>query len=192
MYNSQSNQSTNSSLNPSPRALTPVSTLSPTASAQSNRESAAFDDRMKSLLAKKRIEYDVEIDKALEDNKTLLQQDTAIKECISSLEREKANLLEAICAVKSQIESLQHAIDSEQRQDSIDVDQVLIAPNPMQKQLLETIADDQALEDCLYALAGAFRGGSIDLGSYMKSIRTLSAEQFLKRSLAIKIHQKLT
>ena len=76
-------------------------------------------------------------------------------------------------------------------QKQVDPEDVLVAPNTLTRQYLEVLAADHAIEDALYSLGKLLQSGKIDLSTYMKNVRTLSSEQFMKRALAMKIRSTL-
>jgi ESCRT-I complex subunit TSG101 len=78
---------------------------------------------------------------------------------------------------------------------SIDVGQILQVEHTLYRQLLKLISDDRAIEDTLYHIGKKFQShhtsdsaiSNSGLAAYLKCVRTLSHEQFLKRALTLKI-----
>lgn len=65
-----------------------------------------------------------------------------------------------------------------------DVDHMMSATSLVENQLLQLMADDQAIEDTLYQLSRALYSEQLSLDRFIKHTRMLSREQFLKRALA--------
>lgn len=72
-----------------------------------------------------------------------------------------------------------------------DIDHMMSATSLVENQLLQLMADDQAIEDTLYQLSRALYSEQLSLDRFIKHTRMLSREQFLKRALAQNIAQGL-
>jgi len=70
------------------------------------------------------------------------------------------------------------------------IEEVIKVPSPIHRQLLEAVANDEAIKDCIYALGQALRADKISLKVYLKKVRELSREQFTSRLLINKISAK--
>lgn len=53
--------------------------------------------------------------------------------------------------------------------------------------LIDLVAECNAIEDAMYQLSRAFGAETITLDHFLKHIRILAREQFLKRALAMRI-----
>jgi hypothetical protein len=51
------------------------------------------------------------------------------------------------------------------------------------------VAEDASIEDVLYYLEKKLNSGGIDLETYLRNVRTLTSEQFMKRATIKKIHE---
>ncbi|KAI9209599.1 UEV domain-containing protein [Polychytrium aggregatum] len=71
------------------------------------------------------------------------------------------------------------------------VDDILAPVSAVHAQLLEALADDQAIDDTIYQLREALSVKKIDLANFMRIVRNLSREQFMKRALILKIQGQL-
>ncbi|WFD31123.1 suppressor protein stp22 of temperature-sensitive alpha-factor receptor and arginine permease [Malassezia sp. CBS 17886] len=67
------------------------------------------------------------------------------------------------------------------------VDSMLVATNLAENQLLQLMAEDQAIEDTLYQLGRALHSEQLSLDRFIKHTRMLAREQFMRRALAQKI-----
>ncbi|KAF9653087.1 UEV-domain-containing protein [Thelephora ganbajun] len=67
------------------------------------------------------------------------------------------------------------------------VDELLCSTTIVYNQLVDLIAEDNAIEDTMYHLHRALNAGRIDLERFLRTTRTLAEEQFMKRALIEKI-----
>ncbi|GAA6059515.1 hypothetical protein JCM10212_006013 [Sporobolomyces blumeae] len=77
----------------------------------------------------------------------------------------------------------------ERRGEGVDVDEIVCGSTVVYTQLLDLVAEDAALEDTIYALGRGLNSGTanIDLDQFLKRVRVLAREQFLKRATINKI-----
>jgi ESCRT-I complex subunit TSG101 len=68
-----------------------------------------------------------------------------------------------------------------------DIDAAFETQDRFSKQLLESSAEDLAIEDLMYALDKAAQDGRIGAEVYLKNTRNLSREQFFHRATCIKV-----
>ncbi|CAG8888776.1 unnamed protein product [Penicillium egyptiacum] len=67
------------------------------------------------------------------------------------------------------------------------IDDVLVAPTVVGKQLYDLVAEEQGIQQALYALQAALVRGVIGVDSWSRHTRSLAREAFLKRALIRKI-----
>ena len=67
------------------------------------------------------------------------------------------------------------------------IDEVLVAPTVVGKQLYDLVAEEQGLQHALYALQAALVRGVIGVESWSRQTRGLAREAFLKRALIRKV-----
>ncbi|WOO85279.1 Tumor susceptibility protein [Vanrija pseudolonga] len=71
------------------------------------------------------------------------------------------------------------------------VDEVVVGISIVHNQLIDLVAEDNALEDTIYHLTRALDAERIDLDRYLKAVRSLAREQYMKRALIERILQGL-
>ncbi|XP_042430378.1 protein ELC-like [Zingiber officinale] len=81
--------------------------------------------------------------------------------------------------------------------DGVDLDDVFEPVDGLSRQMTECTAADMAIEDTIYALDKAVQEGTIAFDSYLRTVRTLSREQFFHRATAAKgratlVHAQVT
>ncbi|KAG8941347.1 hypothetical protein FRC04_004593 [Tulasnella sp. 424] len=68
-----------------------------------------------------------------------------------------------------------------------EVDELVCSTAIVYNQLINLVAEDNAIEDTIYHLHRALNSGRIDLDRFIKTTRVLAEEQFMKRALIQKI-----
>ncbi|EIW72790.1 hypothetical protein TREMEDRAFT_24652 [Tremella mesenterica DSM 1558] len=76
--------------------------------------------------------------------------------------------------------------DLEQRGE-VSVDELVCGISIVHNQLIDLVAEDNAIEDTIYHLTRALDAERIDLDRFLKSIRSLAREQYMKRALVERI-----
>ncbi|KAG1782457.1 UEV domain-containing protein [Suillus placidus] len=111
--------------------------------------------------------------------------------------RDEMARLEAVRDVCSNVSSrLQNTVDQGERniaelrrKGDPEVDELICSTSIVHNQLINLVADDNAIEDTIYHLHRALNTGRIDLERFLRSTRVLAEEQFTKRALMEKIQQ---
>jgi len=70
------------------------------------------------------------------------------------------------------------------------VDDLVKVNKVSDRQLMEAVANDEAIKDCIYSLDQALRKDRISVDIYLKKVRELSREQFSCRLLISKIEER--
>jgi len=70
------------------------------------------------------------------------------------------------------------------------IDDAIQTTAPLYKQIVNTVAEEAALEDTIYYLGDALRKEKMDLDQYLRTVRQLSRRQFLLRATLKKCKQK--
>uniref|UniRef100_A0A7N0TQA4 Uncharacterized protein n=1 Tax=Kalanchoe fedtschenkoi TaxID=63787 RepID=A0A7N0TQA4_KALFE len=70
---------------------------------------------------------------------------------------------------------------------NVDVDDVFQPCDPLSKQLIETTSSDLGIEDAIYSLDKALQDGAVSFDQYLRTVRSLSREQFMHRATIAKI-----
>ncbi|CAG7825947.1 unnamed protein product [Allacma fusca] len=110
---------------------------------------------------------------------------------VQQMENEKVTVEQYIGTLENELETLDNKISKQQtEQDDTAIDDVITAPTPLYKQILNTFAEEAALEDTIYYLGEAFRREQLDLEQYLKNVRALSRRQFMHRALLQKCRLK--
>ncbi|EPS27138.1 hypothetical protein PDE_02080 [Penicillium oxalicum 114-2] len=120
---------------------------------------------------------------ALQSNTSILQQ---------TLHRADATIADAqarsAAGQSSSVASSSATVGQSDSQSGLPaIDEVLVAPTVVGKQLYDLVADEEGLQHALYALQSALVRGVIGVDSWSRHTRGLAREAFLKRALIRKI-----
>ncbi|UTT92209.1 hypothetical protein NDA17_004088 [Ustilago hordei] len=85
------------------------------------------------------------------------------------------------------VNEISESIRNLQAREEPDPDSMVLATSIVGNQLVDLVAEDNAIEDTLYHLGRALNAERIDLDRFLKQTRMLAREQFMKRALAMKI-----
>ncbi|WVN85480.1 uncharacterized protein L203_100626 [Cryptococcus depauperatus CBS 7841] len=71
----------------------------------------------------------------------------------------------------------------------VGVDELVCGISIVHNQMIDLVAEDNAIEDTIYHMTRALDAERVDLDRYLKSIRSLAREQYMKRALIERILQ---
>ncbi|KAF9350420.1 hypothetical protein BGX34_001226 [Mortierella sp. NVP85] len=94
-------------------------------------------------------------------------------------------------ALAQSIEQLNANIEQIRTWPETPVDEIVCGSSVVHNQLFELVAEEIAIEDTIYYLGKALRQDKIGLNEYMKHLRNLSREQFMKKALIKKVKKHL-
>ncbi|SNX83878.1 related to Tumor susceptibility gene 101 protein [Melanopsichium pennsylvanicum] len=91
--------------------------------------------------------------------------------------------------LQSSVSALTESVRTLQEREDPDPDSMVLATSIVGNQLVDLVAEDNAIEDTLYQLGRALNAERIDLERFLKQTRMLAREQFMTRALAMKISE---
>ncbi|KAI0321637.1 UEV domain-containing protein [Amylostereum chailletii] len=148
---------------------------------------AAAHDKLSSELASLAQVMALDADRLRAHQRDLLAGEPAIRDEMARLEA-----VRDVCrAVAARMRDTVHAADRNladlKRKGDPPVDELVCAPSIVHNQLVDLVAEDNAIEDTVYHLHRALNAGRIDLDRFLRTTRVLAEEQFMKRALVEKI-----
>ncbi|QRV86671.1 vacuolar protein sorting-associated protein 23 [Ceratobasidium sp. AG-Ba] len=118
----------------------------------------------------------------------LLAGEPAIRDEMARLEAVRSvcvtvgdRLNDVVARAEANVQNLKSKGDPE-------VDELVCSTAIVYNQLIDLIAEDKAIEDTMYHLHRALNSGRIDLDRFIRTVRILAQEQFMKRALIEKIN----
>ncbi|KAF9005616.1 UEV domain-containing protein [Cyathus striatus] len=117
----------------------------------------------------------------------LLAGEPAIYDEMARLEAVRDVCLAVADKTRQVVQQAEANITELRRKGDPEVDELVCSTNIVHNQLINLVADDNAIEDTIYHLHRALNTGRIDLERFLRSTRLLAEEQFMKRALIDKI-----
>ncbi|KAG0234836.1 hypothetical protein BGX31_004452 [Mortierella sp. GBA43] len=124
-------------------------------------------------------------------NKQLNDAESRTKAEIQSLNDLNSKIQHNIGVLAQSIERLDGNIEQIRTWPETPVDEIVCGSSVVHNQLFELVAEEIAIEDTIYYLGKALRQDKIGLNAYMKHLRNLSREQFMKKALIKKVKAQL-
>lgn len=109
---------------------------------------------------------------------------------VKELENEKVEIENNIKLLQDKDQEVKEVLQKLDNQDKLDIDEAIVTTTPLYRQLLNSFAEEQAIEDAIYYLGEALRKDVIDLDVFLKQVRELSRKQFFLRALIQKCREK--
>ncbi|GAB6024096.1 hypothetical protein CHUAL_008809 [Chamberlinius hualienensis] len=144
---------------------------------------SAVEDKLRRRLREIYAQSQAEIDVLKRTQDDLTKGKVKLETMISRLEQEQMDLEKNILVLNEKNEAMNELTNKMQKQEQIDVDEAVVTTAPLYKQLLNSFAEENAIEDAIYYLGEALRRQVIDLDIYLKHVRELSRKQFMLRAL---------
>ena len=126
-----------------------------------------------------------------QNSETLSWMENVVNTEVSELQRLIAASKENEDILKSKIEQAKTVINDANSRPDPNIDDVVCAENVVYNQLYDLVTEDYAIEDTIYVLSKALENDRINLDTFLKHIRTLAREQFMKRALVEKIKNQI-
>ncbi|KXN82081.1 hypothetical protein AN958_03239 [Leucoagaricus sp. SymC.cos] len=117
----------------------------------------------------------------------LLAGEPAIHDEMARLEAVRDVCRNVADRTRRTVEQAESSVAELRRKGEPEVDELVCATSIVHDQLINLVAEDNAIEDTIYHLHRALNAGRIDLEKFLRATRALAEEQFMKRALMDKI-----
>ncbi|KAF9451064.1 UEV-domain-containing protein [Macrolepiota fuliginosa MF-IS2] len=117
----------------------------------------------------------------------LLAGEPAIRDEMARLEAVRDVCRNVADRTRRTVEQAESNVAELRRKGEPEVDELVCATSIVHDQLINLVAEDNAIEDTIYHLHRALNTGRIDLEKFLRATRALAEEQFMKRALIEKI-----
>ncbi|KAF9053637.1 UEV-domain-containing protein [Hymenopellis radicata] len=121
----------------------------------------------------------------------LLLGEPAIRDEMARLEAVRDVCHNVSSRMRSTVDQAERSMSELRRKGDPEVDELVCSTTIVHNQLINLVAEDNAIEDTIYHLHRALNSGRIDLERFLRSTRILAEEQFMKRALIEKIESGL-
>ncbi|KAI8596670.1 UEV domain-containing protein [Dissophora ornata] len=174
---SQQNRYPNSSFGPSSQQLTP--------------QQAELYTKLRAALQ----EFNTASSKEMQDlvtvNKQLNDAESRTKTELQNLRDLNTKIQYNITTLTRTTEQLNVKIEQIRTWPEEPVDEIICGSSVVHNQLFDLVAEEIAIEDTIYYLGRALGQDKVELNAYMKHLRNLSREQFMKKALIKKVKAQL-
>ncbi|KAK7693592.1 hypothetical protein QCA50_003161 [Cerrena zonata] len=119
--------------------------------------------------------------------KDLLAGEPAIRDEMARLEAVRDVCQNVAGRLRTVVTDGERNVADLRRRGDPEVDELVCSTTIVHNQLINLVAEDNAIEDTIYHLHRALNAGRIDLERFLRATRTLAEEQFMKRALIEKI-----
>jgi len=117
----------------------------------------------------------------------LLAGEPAIRDEMARLEAVRDVCRGVVDRLRGTVEQAERNVAELKRKGDPPVDELVCSTSIVHNQLVDLVAEDNAIEDTVYHLHRALNAGRIDLDRFLRTTRVLAEEQFMKRALIEKI-----
>jgi len=117
----------------------------------------------------------------------LLAGEPAIRDEMARLEAVRDVCRGVSSRLDDTVKSAEANVRELRRRGDPEVDELVCSTSIVHNQLINLVAEDNAIEDTVYHLHRALNAGRIDLERFLRTTRALAEEQFYKRALIEKI-----
>ncbi|KAJ7219235.1 UEV-domain-containing protein [Mycena pura] len=121
----------------------------------------------------------------------LLAGEPALRDEMARLEAVRDVCRTAAGRMRNTVETAERNVAELRAKSEPEVDELVCSTTIVHNQLINLVAEDNAIEDTIFHLSKALNSGRIDLERFLRSCRLLAEEQFMKRALIDKIETGL-
>jgi len=117
----------------------------------------------------------------------LLSGEPVIRDEMARLEAVRDVCRTVAGRMRGTVEQGERNVAELRRKGDPEVDELVCSTTIVHNQLINLVAEDNAIEDTIYHLHRALNTGRVDLERFLRTTRVLAEEQFMKRALIEKI-----
>lgn len=92
--------------------------------------------------------------------------------------------------LKDKTLNLNESIKQIKHRDNASIDDAVVAPAPLYRQLVQLFAEELAIQDFIFYLGEGLQNRTVSLESFLKQVRFLSRKQFMLRATMQKAREK--
>lgn len=148
-------------------------------------------DRINSELASLSHVMIVDAERLRAQQADLLAGEPAIQDEMARLEAVRDVCRGVSSRLRAVVDRGESNVSELRRKGDPEVDELVCSTSIVHNQLINLVAEDNAIEDTIYHLHRALNSGRIDLERFLRTTRIMAEEQFMKRALIEKIQAGL-
>ncbi|KAJ3035579.1 hypothetical protein HDV00_003642 [Rhizophlyctis rosea] len=150
---------------------------------------------LKSALAQKlrekehqtKLQLTAEIERLLVVNRELVEGEGQLSHLLSKLADEQQRISTNSAILEEKNKEIEGVVEELKGMGEVNPDDVVLGRGVGGVQVFEVVADEYAIDDAVYCLSNALSREVIGLQVFMKHVRTLARDQFMRRALIKKI-----
>ena len=127
-------------------------------------------------------EKNAEIDSLRRIGNDLEQSKRNLQYLTTDAENECGNIEELTADLKIRSAHLNESINRQQLRDKADIEDAVVTPTPLYRQLLQLYAEETAIQDLIFYLGEGLAHQTVSLDNFLKQARFLSRKQFFLRA----------
>jgi len=131
-----------------------------------------------------------EIDSLKRINQDLQDGERTLSGLINEAEAETITLAELTAELKRKTAQANEAINRIQHRDKADIEDAVVTPAPLYRQIMNLFAEESAIQDFIYYLSEGLQRKTISLDIFLKQVRFLSRRQFMVRATMQKARER--
>ncbi len=151
---------------------------------------SAVEDRVKERLSDLMQLKSGELESLRKSNDDLLKGEKQLKGIMGEAEAEIGSIKKHTYELKQKICVLNENIGKIRHRDNSNIEDAIVAPAPLYRQIMQLYAEEMALQDLMYFLNEGLLHKTIGLDLFLKQIRFLSRKQFMSRALIQKCREQ--
>lgn len=151
---------------------------------------SAISDKARIKYGELSEEKRAEIDSLYKVRTDLEQSSRILTASISDGELELRKIGDIIDELKKKTTQLNENINKMKHRDNTNIEDAVITTTPLYHQLMNSFAEELAIQDLIYYLGEGLANKTINLDSFLKMIRLLTRRQFILRATMQKARQK--
>ncbi|TFK54922.1 UEV-domain-containing protein [Heliocybe sulcata] len=134
---------------------------------------------------------EMDADRLRAHQRDLLMGEPAIRDEMARLEAVRDVCSGVAGRLRGVVGDLEKNVSELKKKGDPEVDELVCSTTIVHNQLLNLVAEENAIEDTIYHLHRALNTGRIDLDRFLRTTRVLAEEQFMKKALIEKIQTGL-
>lgn len=109
---------------------------------------------------------------------------------VAEIENEILNINNLTIELKEKTAQISDKISQTQHRDSADIEDAVVTPAPLYRQLMKLYAEESSIQDYIYYLGEGLQSRSISLEVFLKQVRFLTRKQFMLRATMQKARER--
>jgi ESCRT-I complex subunit TSG101 len=151
---------------------------------------SAVQDKFRMRFQDAMEEKRAEVDSLRRTNNDLEQSNRQLGYLISEAETEVLTIDELTGELQRKCTALNEQANRQQLREKADIEDAVITPYPLYRQLLQLYAEETAVQDLIFYLGEGLSNQTVKLDDFLKQVRFLTRKQFVLRATMDLARQK--